>query len=128
MNAVAKQANKTNAPIAAESERTFVSPDVNIYESETGYVLEAEMPGVSKDRLEVSLENNTLTILGHREDDMSSQTQVLYRESKPADFRRVFELDPAVDTVKIRAQMDQGVLTLDLPKTEAVKPRKIAVE
>lgn len=127
MNAVAKKEKPTNAaPVTAEAEVSYVAPDVNIYETESGYVLEAEMPGVSKEHLEVSLEGNSLTILGHRHDE--APAQFLYRESKPADFRRVFELDPAIDSAKIRAQMDQGVLTLELPKTEAVKPRKIAVE
>ena len=50
------------------------------------------------------------------------------RESRVADFRRVFELDPAIDTSKINAKMDQGVLTLTLPKSEKVKPRKIKVD
>jgi len=99
---------------------------VNIFETENGYVLEAEMPGVNKDGLEVTLEANSLTLLGHRTDE-TPQGTLLYRESKPADFRRVFELDPAIDPAKIRAQMAQGVLTLELPKAEAVKPRKIAV-
>ena len=53
---------------------------------------------------------------------------MLFRERRVADYRRVFELDPAVDTAKVSAKMDQGVLTLTLPKSEGVKPRKIAVD
>jgi HSP20 family protein len=52
----------------------------------------------------------------------------LFRESRDVDFRRVFELNPAIDTGKISARMDQGILTLTLPKSERVKPRKISVE
>lgn len=54
--------------------------------------------------------------------------QAVFRESSPADFRRVFELDPAIDTAKTSARMEQGVLTLTLPKSERVKPRKITVD
>ena len=51
----------------------------------------------------------------------------VYRESPASDYRRTFELDPAIDTTKVSAKMEQGVLTLHLPKAESVKPRKIAV-
>ena len=51
----------------------------------------------------------------------------LHRESRGNDYRRVFEIDPSIDATKISAKIDQGVLTLHLPKTEAVKPRKIVV-
>jgi HSP20 family protein len=52
----------------------------------------------------------------------------LFRERALADYRRVFELDPAIDTARITAKMEQGVLTTTLPKSEAVKPRKITVD
>src|SRR2546423_7311867 len=106
-------------------ERNYLSPEVNIFETKDGFVLEAEMPGVNKDGLEIILEGNTLTLVGHRNDDFS--TEFVYRESQPAHFRRVFELDPAIDAGKIGAKMEQGILTLNLPKAEKVKPRKIAV-
>jgi HSP20 family protein len=90
-------------------------------------VLEAEMPGVTKDSLEVTLEGNEMTIVGHRRIETPGN-QTVFRESHLADFRRVFELDPAIDTAKISARMDQGVLKLTLPKSEKVKPRRITVE
>jgi len=129
MNAVA-QKNKNQEVAKTDStagSRPYVSPDVNIFETPNSYTLEAEMPGVTKEHLEVTLEGNCLTLVGRRTDDPLSGT-VLYQESRPADFRRVFELDPAIDTQHIRAQMHQGVLTLDLPKAEAVKPRRITVD
>jgi len=105
----------------------YVSPEVNIMETRDGYLLEAEMPGVNKQGLEITLEGNEITITGHR----SAETppgQPVFRESRGVDYRRVFELDPAIDTGKISARMEQGVLKLSLPKSEKVKPRKIAVE
>jgi len=104
----------------------YVTPPANILESKDGYVLEAEMPGVSKDGLEVTVENGELTIVGHRT-PMETKGREVYRESRHFDYRRSFELDPSIDTAKITAKIDQGVLTLHLPKAEAVKPRKIAV-
>jgi len=107
--------------------REYVSPDVNIVETKDGYVLEAEMPGVSKEGQEVTLEGNEMTIVGHRKNEVVTGTP-LFRERALADFRRIFELDPAIDTARIAAKMDQGVLSLTLPKSEKVKPRKIAVD
>jgi HSP20 family protein len=107
-------------------EREYVSPEVNIYETKTGYVLEAEMPGVSKEGLEITLEGSEITIVGRRQNEVMTGTP-LFRERTQVDYRRVFELDPAIDTVRIAAKMNQGVLTLTLPKSEKVQPRKIAV-
>jgi HSP20 family protein len=105
----------------------YVSPGVNIFETADGYVLEAEMPGVAKEGLELTLEGSEITIVGHRK-PFTTNAQPLFRESRQADYRRVFELDPAIDTAKISAHMEQGILTLSLPKSERVKPRKITVE
>lgn len=105
----------------------YVTPEVNIFEAQDGYVLEAEMPGVGKDGLEITLENNELTIVGHRSSE-AFPGEPLFRERRLADYRRVFELDPAIDSAKISAKVDQGVLTLTLPKSERVKPRKITVD
>lgn len=85
------------------------------------------MPGVNKEGLEIMLEGNEITLVGHRNQDWPTG-EALFRESNTADFRRVFELDPAIDTSKISARMDQGVLTLSLPKSEKVKPRQIKVD
>jgi len=118
-----KEQTVMNKPRAVE----YVSPEVNIFETRDGYVLEAEMPGVNKNGLEITLQDNELTILGHR-DASPLAGSPLFRESHQSDFRRVFELDPAIDTSKISARMEQGILTLALPKSERVKPRKIQVE
>jgi HSP20 family protein len=104
----------------------YVAPEVNICETSEGYVLEAEMPGVNKDGLEITLEGSEITIVGRRTHE-AMPGEALLRERQRADFRRVFELDPAIDTTKVNAKMNQGVLTLMLPKSEQVKPRRIAV-
>ena len=109
------------------STHEYVSPYVNIYETREGYMLEAEMPGVNKDGLEILLEGNELTIQGHRRVEAPAG-ESLFCEGARADYRRVFELDPAIDTSRITARMEQGILTLTLPKSEAVQPRKIKVD
>jgi HSP20 family protein len=125
MNTVSEKQKTQN--VNAVPERPFVAPDVNIYETPEQYVLQAEMPGVTRTGLEVTLEGNTLTFIGRRREDPTSGT-VLYRESRATNFRRVFELDPAIDTDKVSASMDQGILTLTLPKCARVKPRRIEIK
>jgi HSP20 family protein len=114
-------------PADHAARQSFVAPEVNIFENKDGYVLEADMPGVGKEGLEITLEGNEITIVGHRQDE-AAPGDLLFRERRLADYRRVFELDPAIDTAKVSAKMAQGVLTLTLPKSERVKPRKIAVD
>jgi HSP20 family protein len=117
----ALQTNNANA-----NKRGYIVPQVNIVETKDSFVLEAEMPGVSKEGLEVLLEGNHLTIVGRRQNGVAG-AQPVYRESSPRDYRREFVLDPSIDTSRLGATIEQGVLTVTLPKTERVKPRKIQV-
>lgn len=104
----------------------FVAPAASVLEDADGYTLQVEMPGVNKEGLEISVENNELTILGRRSLPTVEGT-LIHRESRVENFRRAFELDPSIDTDKISAKVDNGVVALTLPKAEQVKPRKIAV-
>ncbi|HZC34345.1 MAG TPA: Hsp20/alpha crystallin family protein [Chthoniobacterales bacterium] len=108
-------------------QRQYVTPVVDIEATQDGYVLYAEMPGVSKDGIEATVENGDLVILGHRR-PLDVSGQALYRESRPHDFRRVYELDPTIDTSRISARIENGVLIVNLPKAESVKPRRIEVQ
>jgi HSP20 family protein len=121
--ATQKESTRTDERVQREE---YVAPEVKIYETSEGYVLEAEMPGVNKDGLEITLEGSEITIVGRRTHEVMPG-EALLRERQRADFRRAFELDPAIDTTKVNAKMNQGVLTLTLPKSEQVKPRRIAV-
>ena len=104
----------------------FITPSGSVVEAGDGYTLEVEMPGVNKDGLEISVENNELTIVGRRSRP-GLEGKLIHRESRPENYRRTFELDPSIDADKIGAKIDQGVITLTLPKEEHVKPRKITV-
>jgi HSP20 family protein len=123
MNNVAEVRRQTARP---DQQAGFVTPPANIFGTENEYVLEVEMPGVDKSGLEVTVEGNELTIIGRRKAE-TAQGELFYSEMPQADFRRVFELGPDVDTGRINAQMEQGVLKLRLPKSEKAKPRKIQI-
>ena len=122
MNAMCQtKKNQVTAPARIE----YVAPEVDILETKEDYFLLADMPGVAKADLELLLEGNELTIVGRRQRPVTGD--VLVSEIKLRDYRRSFVLDPQIATDRITAQLDQGVLTVHLPKAEAVKPRKIAI-
>ena len=123
MNTLVRENRSTNGERQTEQ---FVAPAATVLENADGYTLEVEMPGVSKEGLEMWVENNELTILGRRSLP-SLEGTLLHRESRGENFRRSFEIDPSIDAAKISAKIDQGLVTLTLPKAEQVKPRKIAV-
>jgi HSP20 family protein len=104
----------------------FIAQPASVIEAADGYRLEIEMPGVNKDGLDISVENNELTIIGRRSLPKVDGT-LIHHESRPENFRRTFEIDPSIDANKISAKIDQGLVTLTLPKAEHVKPRKITV-
>src|ERR1700736_3570358 len=105
----------------------FIAPVSSLLEDGDRYRLQVEMPGVNKEGLEIAVENNELTILGRRSLPTVDGT-LIHRDSPPHNFRRPFELDPSIDAAKISAKINQGVVTLTLPKAEQVNPRKIKVD
>ena len=126
MNTLVRE-NRSNASSNGErAAEQFISPAATVLENVDGYTLQVEMPGVSKENLEMWIENNELTILGRRSMPAIEGT-LIHRESRQENFRRAFELDPTIDAEKISAKIEQGVVTLTLPKAEQVKPRKITV-
>jgi HSP20 family protein len=117
---------RENRNASQQRSEQFVTPAASVIEDGDAYQLSVEMPGVNKEGLEISVENNELTIVGRRSLPEIDGTLV-HRESRLENFRRAFELDPSIDTSKISARIEQGILTLTLPKAEQVKPRKITV-
>jgi HSP20 family protein len=122
MNTTVRDNRETEARQSEQS----IAPMASVIEENDGYTLWVEMPGVNKEGLELSIENNELAIVGRRSLPAIDGT-LIHRESRSENFRRSFELDPSIDANKISAKMDQGILTVTLPKAEHVKPRKIAV-
>jgi HSP20 family protein len=112
---------------SANDSAAYLIPVADITSSGDAYILQVEMPGVDKSGLELTVQNGELVIVGHRR-WIDSIGERVYREIRTNDYRRVYELDPSIDTARISARIDQGLLTVTLPKAESVKPRKIAVE
>ncbi len=117
---------RKNRNAEQQQSEQLITPVASVVEGSDVYMLNVEMPGVNKEGMEISVENNELTIIGRRSLPQIEAT-LIHRESRPENFRRAFELDPSIDLSKISARIDQGVLTLTLPKAEQVKPRKITV-
>ena len=124
MNTLVRENRSSNGDRQATEQ--FIAPTATVLENTDGYTLEVEMHGVTKENLEMWVENNELTILGRRSAPSVHGT-LLHQESRSENFRRSFELDPSIDAGKISAKIEQGVVRLTLPKAEQVKPRKIAV-
>lgn len=104
----------------------YLTPRVNLHQDADGYTLEVEMPGVNKQGVEITVEDGKLILGGHGL-AAGELGRSVYRERKAGEYRRVFDLDPSIDATKISARIEQGLLTVHLPKAEAVKPRKITV-
>lgn len=129
MSAITKsepQPDRTECRVAPDNRIEYVAPRVNLHQDAEGYRLEAEMPGVGRDGIDVTVEDGKLTLVGHRKSD-TPQGRLVYRERRPTAYRRVFDLDPHIDPEKITARIEQGLLTVHLPKAETAKPRKVTV-
>lgn len=106
--------------------RPVVTPLVDIYENKDEYLVVADLPGVSHDKLSVKFDKGELTLEGQWAE--AEQGSALAREYRAMDFRRSFIVPDSVDVEKIGAALNNGVLTLHLPKSEAVKPRHIDIQ
>jgi HSP20 family protein len=102
-------------------------PLTNIRETEDGYMITLEMPGVAKKEVEVALEGNTLTITGERTDKLEDKG-LLRKEIREEKFSRSFKLDETIDRDKVKAKMENGILTVNLPKVEKEIGRKVDID
>jgi HSP20 family protein len=106
-----------------------VFPLVNVTEDANAYYVRAELPGVKTDELEISVTGETLTLSGERKlSEESEKASYHRREREAGSFSRVISLPTRLDVDKVKAQAEDGVLTVVLPKAESAKPRQIAVK
>ncbi len=104
-----------------------VRPAYRIQESTEAFTATVHLPGVSKEGLEIGADGDEITVVGKRGWKAPESWTSVYRESARADFSLTLNHDASVNVDKIGAELRDGVLTLTLPKAEALKPRKIAV-
>jgi HSP20 family protein len=115
--------NKQESTIPA---RAF-QPVTDIFETDQALTVMLEMPGVSKENVEINVENDILTISGQIDFSKYEGLQPLYTEYNIGNYSRSFQLSSKVEQDNIRAELRDGVITLALPKAEKAKPRKIVV-
>ena len=114
-----KQENRENRPC--------VNPLSRIHEEEGKVLLELEVPGVKKEDVNISIDNNQLKIHAPRREERIEGTYVL-RERNCGDFEKVFTIDDTIDRNTVDATMENGVLTITLKFKEETKPRKIKIK
>ncbi|WP_217125377.1 Hsp20/alpha crystallin family protein [Hydrogenophilus thiooxidans] len=121
--------NPQQTPEPRQAEKVTVTPPrVDIVEDETGITLWADLPGVSKEALEVKIEGETLTIEGSVSLPTPEGLEPLYAEVRTPRFARQFTLSRELDPEGIEAKLQDGVLQLRIPKRQHAQPRRIAVQ
>jgi HSP20 family protein len=104
------------------------APAVDILETEDAITLKADVPDVKIEDLDIRVENNTLTLKGHRKFEKDEKVKGFHRiERSYGDFVRTFALPNTVDSERVAADYKNGVLAISLPKKEAAKPKQIKV-
>lgn len=105
----------------------YLRPAADIYEDSMGITLTADLPGVTRERLNIEIDKDTLVIEGQASLDVPEGMEAFYADVRATRYQRRFILDGALDIDKISASMKDGVLTLKIPKRAERQPRKIQV-
>jgi HSP20 family protein len=113
---------------SAPGAESALRPPVDIYEDSNGITLQADMPGVSRERLEVRVDGNSLLIEGTMQLELPEQSEALYADVRSNVYRRSFLLSRELEAEKIEANLKDGVLTVKIPKRAELRPRKIEVQ
>lgn len=111
----------------AREDELALQPPVDVFEDEHGITVQAELPGVSRDRLNIQADRNGLVIEGDVSIDMPQGMEALYADLRSTRFRRSFVLSTELEPDRIEANLKDGVLTLRIPKRAEFRPRKIEV-
>ena len=119
-----READKSQEPTVPM--RNFI-PNTDIFETEQSLTLVLEMPGVDSENVDVTIEDNVLTVEGRIDFSKYAELQPVYTEYNIGNYARSFRIASQVDQGKISAEVKDGVMTLSLPKAESAKPRKIKV-
>lgn len=121
--------NHAAKPAARErNEDAALMPPVDVYEDASGITLYADLPGVPKDKLALQLEADTLTIEGEVVLDLPEGIESTHAEVSLPRYRRTFTLSRELDSGRVDASFEQGVLKLRIPKAEHAQPRKVEIQ
>ncbi|NWG39704.1 MAG: Hsp20/alpha crystallin family protein [Hydrogenophilaceae bacterium] len=113
---------------AEPARETSLMPPVDVIEDAQGIILYADLPGVPKDKLDLHIEADTLTIEGEVQLETPDGMESTHAEVSLPRYRRVFTLSKELDTSKVAAEFNQGVLKLRIPKAEHLQPRKVEIK
>ncbi|QDU39314.1 18 kDa heat shock protein [Maioricimonas rarisocia] len=123
-----RSTDQSGAEGATPAPRRWVcTPPIDIFESEEGLVLRADLPGVSADHLDLQVQDNKLTLFGRVANSVPENARLVHQEYHVGDFLRSFILSDEVDHERISARLNNGVLEVVLPKAEKPEPRRIEV-
>jgi HSP20 family protein len=123
---VTHQPDADRTEVARNAQATMLPP-VDVIEDATGITLFADLPGVSKDKLNLHVEGDTLSIEGDVSVEMPQGMEASYAEVSLPRYRRVFTLSKELDAGKVSAELNHGVLKLRIPKAEHAQPRRIEI-
>ena len=116
------------APLARTSEFLGWMPAFDVYEEKDSFIVKAELPGMKKEDINVSLHDGSLIVSGERKSETKSEGTEVYRAERFfGKFQRAVTLPTAVAASKVKAEYKDGILTVTLPKTEEAKPKQIEV-
>lgn len=118
---------KVNPVAASTDSRQWRKPRYSLHENTDDFALSVVVPGVNRDGIDLSVDADVLTIEAHRALHVHEGWTVLSRELPESDYRLSLRLNALIDTSKVTAQVSDGILRVSLPKVEAAKARKIAV-
>ncbi|MCI0653753.1 MAG: Hsp20/alpha crystallin family protein [Methylococcaceae bacterium] len=129
MNEVKEVTTQSPETVREASETVkVIRPPVDIFEDEAGITVQADLPGVSKDRLSVHVDRNSLAIEGTIEIQAPEGVHLVYADVRSTRYQRGFSLSGELDGNKAEATLKDGILTLRIPKREQYQPRKIDVQ
>ena len=122
-----KQADSSDVQKGERGPDVVLRPPVDIYEDNEGITLMADMPGVSRDRLNIEVDKDMLLVEGDARIDMPEDMEPLYADVRTTRYRRSFSLSGELETGQIDASLKDGVLSVRIPKRAEVRPRRIEV-
>jgi HSP20 family protein len=112
-----------------DGDKTVWGPSVDVVENDDSYQIMAELPGIKMDDVKINLADDVLTVKGEKKNEVSESKRSFYRvERCYGRFQRSFTLPSSVDAEKVKANLDNGVLTITLPKAEQAKAREIPIK